>query len=130
LNVNSTKKLAQKYATVKMDPPLSHEVEVGEEVVEEGAEEEEVIEEVSAEAMVHLEKMVEIVKEVVKNPSFLEENSKRIPIKEETGEVAEDFVAEVDLEEVVVVIEVGAKDVVDSEDSEVEEVSEDKLFNV
>merc|ERR1712133_328184 len=108
----------------------SREAEVAEEVVEEGAEEEEVIVEVSAEAMVHLEKMGEIVKEVVKNPSFLEENSKRIPTKEETGEVAEDFVAEVDLEEVVVVIEVGAKDVVDSEDSEVEVVSEDKLFNV
>ena len=104
---------------------MSREVEVA----EEGVEEEEVIEEVLPEVMVHLEKMAEIVKEVVKNPSFLEENSKRIPIKEETGEVAEDFVAEVDLEEVVVVIEVGAKDVVDSEDSEVEEVSEDNRFN-
>merc|ERR1712198_484708 len=109
-----------------MDPLLSRVVEVA----EEGVEEEEVIEVVLPEAMVHLEKMAEIVKEVVKNPSFLEENPKRIPIKEETGEVAEDFVVVVDLEEVVVVIEVGAKDVVDLEDSEVEEVSEDKSFNV
>ena len=123
--MNSAKKLALLYATVKMDHPLSREVEVA----EEGVEEEEVIEEVLPEAMVHLGKMAEIVKEVVKNPSFLEENPKRIPTKEETGEVAEDFVAEVDLEEVVVVIEVGAKDGVDSEDSEVEEVSEDNRFN-
>merc|ERR1712060_688477 len=112
--------------TVKMDHPLSREVEVA----EEGVEEEEAIEEVLPEAMVHLGKMAEIVKEVVKNPSFLEEYPKRIPTKEETGEVAEDFVAEVDSEEAVVVIEVGAKDVVDSEDSEVEEDSEDNRFNL
>jgi len=123
--VNSTKKLAQWYATVKMDPPLSHEVE-GE---EEDVEEEEVIEEALAEAMVHLEKTAEIVKEVVKNQSFLVENSKRIQNKEGIGVVAVDFVAEVGLEEVEVVIEVEAADVVDSEDSEVDEVSEDNQFN-